>query len=229
MYALSVAPPPGRRPERAAMPPPINMPPTIEREAAVRGALAEGHARIRRFLIGRLGSEDEAAEVLQDFSVRALAHAGDLRDIASLRGWLSRLLASAVADHRRRMGRRRRRESPLDPEGPEPAAPPPDPALDLLVCECLHLLLPTLPPAQADLIHRIDIAEEPRDRVAADLGVTPGALAVRLHRARRALRDRLLQKCMTCPWHGFLDCGCDVVGLALPPRGAARAAAAPPA
>ncbi len=194
----------------------------VRRDDAVRAALAEGHARIRRFLIGRLGSEDEAAEVLQDFSLRALARAGDLRDVGSLRGWLSRLLATAVADHVRRAVRRRRRETPLDPDAPAPPAPAPDPALDLLVCDCLHLLLPTLPPAQRSLVRRLDIDEEPRARVAADLGVSPGTLAVRLHRARRALRDRLMDKCRTCPWHGFLDCGCEVLERALPGSGQGR-------
>ncbi|MDZ4136012.1 MAG: hypothetical protein U1D06_10545, partial [Paracoccaceae bacterium] len=37
----------------------------------------------------------------------------------------------------------------------------------------------------------------------------PATLAVRLHRARKALKQRLVEMCLTCPEHGFMDCGCD--------------------
>ena len=48
----------------------------------------------------------------------------------------------------------------------------------------------------------------PRDQVAAHLGVTLNNVTVRLHRGR-TLRKRLEEMCLTCPTHGFLDCGCD--------------------
>jgi len=44
--------------------------------------------------------------------------------------------------------------------------------------------------------------------VAAELGVTPNNAAVRLHRARGALKKRLEQTCGTCTQHGCLDCTC---------------------
>lgn len=50
---------------------------------------------------------------------------------------------------------------------------------------------------------------EPRDRIAASLGVTLNNVTVRLHRGRQALKKRLDQMCLTCPVHGFLDCRCD--------------------
>lgn len=81
--------------------------------------------------------------------------------------------------------------------------------LQAAICACLHELIAMIKPDDADLIRRIDLNEEPRAAVATDLGLTPATLAVRLHLARKALKQRLVEMCLTCPEHGFMDCGCD--------------------
>ena len=81
----------------------------------------------------------------------------------------------------------------------------PDNEVDGAVCNCLHKLLPTLKPEYADVIWRADLLGEPRDRIAATLGVTLNNVTVRLHRGRQALKKRLEEMCLTCPVHGFLD------------------------
>lgn len=180
------------------------------RRAAVEAALVEGQRRFLGFLISRLGNAEEARDVMQDFAMRALARSDDLRDDASVRGWLSRILATSIADHHRRSSRRLRRETPADPAVQDAvAAPAEDVETDAALCACMHILLRALPPGQADLIRRIDLGEVPRPVVARDLGISEGTLAVRLHRARKALRGLLVAQCLTCPEHGFLDCGCD--------------------
>src|SRR6266700_2706128 len=79
-------------------------------DAAVRRALIEGYQDILAFLRRRLGSREEAEEVLQRFSVRALERSVDLRDVQSVRGWLGRVLATVIVDHQRRDVGHRRRE-----------------------------------------------------------------------------------------------------------------------
>jgi DNA-directed RNA polymerase specialized sigma24 family protein len=54
-------------------------------DAAVRQALIEGHRDILAFLQRRLGSLEEAQEVLQRFAIRALEPASDLRDVQAVR------------------------------------------------------------------------------------------------------------------------------------------------
>ena len=80
---------------------------------------------------------------------------------------------------------------------------------DQAVCLCLYRLLPTLRPEYAEMIRRVDLEEELRSVAAADLGMTSNNLSVRLYRARQALRRGLEELCLTCPEHGFLDCGCE--------------------
>lgn len=180
------------------------------RRAAVEAALIEGQRRFLGFLISRLGNAADARDVMQDFAVRALARSDDLRDNASVRGWLSRILATSIADHHRRSSRKLRREAPADPAVQNAvAAPAEDAEADAALCACMHILLRALPPGQADLIRRVDLGDVPRPAVARDLGISEGTLAVRLHRARKALRELLIAQCVTCPEHGFLDCGCD--------------------
>lgn len=178
-------------------------------DAAVRRALVEGHRQILGFLRRRLGSGDEAEEVLQMFMLRAVERSADLRDVRSVRGWLSRILATTIVDHQRRASKRRKREEIVDPFDLEELSIEPDDELEEAICNCLYKLLPTLKPEYAEVIWRIDLLEERRDRVAASLGVSLNNITVRLHRGRQALKKRLEEMCMTCPVHGFLDCRCD--------------------
>jgi RNA polymerase sigma-70 factor (ECF subfamily) len=85
----------------------------------------------------------------------------------------------------------------------------PDDELDEAVCNCLYKLLPTLKPEYAEVIWRVDLLGEPRERVAASLEITLNNVTVRLHRGRQALKKRLEEMCLTCPVHGFLDCRCE--------------------
>jgi RNA polymerase sigma factor (sigma-70 family) len=178
-------------------------------DAAVRRALVESRRELLAFLRRRLDSREEAEEVLQRFSLRALERASDLRDVRTVRGWLGRVLASTIVDYQRRAMRGRRREVAMEQTDIENLAVEPDGELDGAVCNCLYKLLPTLKPDYAEVIWRADILGEPRDRIAASLGITLNNVTARIHRGRQALKKRLEEMCLTCPVHGFLDCRCD--------------------
>lgn len=177
--------------------------------AAVRRALMESREELLTFLRRRLGSREEAEEVLQRFSLRAIERASDLRDTRTVRGWLGRILASTIVDFQRRAARSRRREIALEHANNDSLAVEPDVELDAAICNCLYKLLPTLKPEYSEVIWRADILGEPRDRIAASLGTTLNNVSVRIHRGRQALKKRLEEMCLTCPVHGFLDCRCD--------------------
>ncbi len=181
-------------------------------DAAVRRALVESHRDLLRFLRRRLGSEEEAEEVLQRFMLKAISRAGDLRHVKTVRAWLGRVLATTIVDFQRTAIRRRRRERSMDPDELTQIADlavEPDAETDEAVCNCLYQLLPTLKPEYAEVIWRADLLGEPRERLAISLGTSVNNVAVRLHRARQALKIRLEQMCRTCVAHGFLDCRCD--------------------
>ena len=115
---------------------------------AVRKALLDARREIRGFLVRRLKERTAAEDVLQQFSLRALERSSELRDVKSVRGWLSRILSSVIADYQRSEVRRRNmkaavRQSTLSDEEFEP-----EPEIDSAVCQCLHHLMPTLRPAR---------------------------------------------------------------------------------
>jgi RNA polymerase sigma-70 factor (ECF subfamily) len=193
---------------------------TKSTDAAVRRALIETRRELLDFLRRRLGNRDEAEDVLQRFSLRALESASELRDVRTVRGWLGRILTNSMIDHQRRVMRTRRREVAMEYTDIEKLSVQPDVELDGVVCNCLHKLLPTLKPEYAEVIWRADILGEPRDRIAASLGTTLNNVAVRIHRGRQALKKRLEEICLTCPIHGFLDCRCDEAELIRQQRGA---------
>jgi len=162
-----------------------------------------------RYLTRRLGNEHEASDVLHDFYVKVLRHIGEVRDTDKLRAWMRRVLETTLIDYYRAQSKKRRSESDhLYLETLRLADVAPD-ELDPVVCACLNRLLPTLKKDYADLLKRADMLDESRESIAATYGISENNLRVRLHRARRALRQRLEETCSTCQVHGYLDCGCD--------------------
>lgn len=174
---------------------------------AIVRSLAEAQDSIRQFLRRAVRDDAEADDVMQDFHARILARSSQLKRDESARAWLRRVLRSVLSDHFRRQGSRRRAEA--DFARKDAATPPPDTDFDTIACMCLHKVLPALRPEYAEVLRRVDLAEEPREAAATALGLTEGNLTVRLHRARRALRRILELTCETCPIHGYLDCGCE--------------------
>lgn len=180
------------------------------RDPVVVSALIGNRQAFMGYLVRRLNNRADAEDVLQAFSINVLTRSGGLRAETDegLIAWLYAVLRSTLIDHFRKEGRRDRAAHALEAEirfdqvmgGPD--------TLLATLCECLVALTPLLRSDQADLVRRIDLQGADRATVAAELGLTRGALGVRLHRARVALRNLLLAACISCPEHGFDDCAC---------------------
>jgi RNA polymerase sigma factor (sigma-70 family) len=180
----------------------------LQSPARLNRALVSDRKAFLGFLIKRLGNTADAEDVLQDFCIRVLARKDQLRDAERMDAWLYSILRSSLNDFYRKTGRRERLGEAYAREPQDtPAAADASEAF-AHICACVRELVPDLRPADADLIRKIDIEEDSRKSVAASLGVASGTLAVRLHRARVALRDRLLGHCGYCCEDSFEDCSC---------------------
>jgi RNA polymerase sigma factor (sigma-70 family) len=179
--------------------------------------LLANHRRFLDFLAAKVGSREDAEEILQDAFVRGVQRASEIRDEESAVAWFYRLLRNAITDYYRHKaaGKRaiesyarevRQGESVVDAD------------LERAVCACINDLIPNLKPEYADLIRRVDLGEESIGTLADELGLTAGNARVRLHRARAALREELEQSCRTCATHGCLDCTCSAPGGSPPQR-----------
>lgn len=173
---------------------------------AVVAALVENHRRFLAFLERRVGSRADAEEILQTAFVKGLERAGEIRDEERAVAWFYRMLRNALVDHWRHRGAEARAEAALARELADAHEPPPELAAE--ICACFEPLLEALRPEYAEILKRVDLeGARPLD-FAAEAGVTPNNAMVRLHRARRALREQLRASCRTCADHGCLDCSC---------------------
>ncbi len=149
-------------------------------------------------------SRAEAEDILQAAFVRGIEKGASIRDAESSVAWFYRLLRNALIDHYRRSGTERR---VFSAEVAEETATHHTEIVGE-VCTCIRALLPALKTEYAQIIQRVDLNEESLADVANTLDITPNNAAVRLHRARAALRLQLQRSCGTCATHGCLDCGC---------------------
>ena len=78
-----------------------------------------------------------------------------------------------------------------------------------LLCQCFKRLLPSIPKQYRELLSAVDLQGEDIGVVATRLGVTRNNLTVRLHRARKHLKDAVTQTCRACSDEGCLDCTCE--------------------
>ncbi|HKU61367.1 MAG TPA: RNA polymerase sigma factor [Gemmatimonadales bacterium] len=169
--------------------------------------LLDNHARFLGFLQRRVGSRDEAEDILQEAFVRTIGRTDSLPEPESATAWFYRVLRNALIDHHRREGTRTRALQKLAGEAEESTAAP-DQELEAVACACVGALVGTLKPEYGMALRRVDLDGLSVRAFAEEAGITPGNAGVRLHRAREALRRQVARSCGTCLSHGCLDCSC---------------------
>ncbi|QDE90341.1 RNA polymerase subunit sigma-70 [Myxococcus xanthus] len=176
----------------------------------VISSLVENHREFLRFLERRVGSRAVAEDILQDAFVRGMGKAETLREDESLTAWFYSVLRNAVIDHYRRRGTTERALASLASELEEGHAP--EAELAQAVCQCVGRLAGTLKPEYAEALRRVEVEGVSVPVFAQEAGITSNNAAVRLHRARKALKKQLEVSCGTCASHGCLDCTCATPG-----------------
>jgi RNA polymerase sigma factor (sigma-70 family) len=158
------------------------------------------------FVQRRVPDSELAEDILQTAYLRAFEHQDDFEPSESAIGWFYRLLRNAVIDsYRRRVSTNKALEA-WTRELETAAQPSPD--LHNEVCACLHGILDGLKPEYSEVLHAVDLGEQRLQDFAQQHKLSTSNAGVRIHRARAALRKRLLQTCATCAEHGCLNCTC---------------------
>lgn len=182
----------------------MSEPSTIPPDTAAR--LVANHRAFLRFLEARVGDRTLAEEILQEAFLRGLSRLDQVRDDESVVAWFYRLLRNAVIDHRRRAASSGRALDAFARELEANEAP----TLEVrdVACRCVSELAANLDPKYADALARIEVGGEAVKDYAAAIGITPNNAAVRVFRAREALRREVVRACGTCAEHGCVDCTC---------------------
>jgi RNA polymerase sigma-70 factor (ECF subfamily) len=169
--------------------------------------LVASHREFLAFLERRVESRAIAEDILQQAFVRGLERASQIRDEESIVAWFYRVLRNAVIDHQRARGSAERGLTAFAGEVADAEVPTPD--VHEAVCKCVVRLTETLSPQYADALRRIEIDGVGVKEYGEAAGITANNAGVRVFRARRALRERVIEACGTCAEHGCFDCTCD--------------------
>ncbi len=181
--------------------------PEPELPNALATTLLANLAAFQGFARRRVGDDELAADAVQEALLRALKAEPSLSHDENLLAWFYRILRNVLTDlHRRRAAQSRALERftsevAIDREE--------ETALEQTACVCFRGLLPAMRPEYAEVLRLSDLEGQPSEAVAKEIGVSRNNLKVRLHRARRQLRERLEQTCQLCAARGCLDCNCD--------------------
>ena len=141
-----------------------------------------------------VGDEEDARDVVQEAYLRAYRGLKRFRGDAQFTTWLYRITANCASTHagqaRPQPPRGAARGRAAGRQAAGGATPRPTPTSGELR-EQLQEALVDLPPRLRAVVVLRDIYDLPHEAIAAELGISESAAKVRLHRARRKLRERL--------------------------------------
>lgn len=140
-----------------------------------------------------MGNEEDAQDVVQDAYFRAFRGLKRFRGDARFTTWMYRITANCASTQLAK--RTRTRHDDLDEEfdlvDTRPEHDPEQRAELGFERDRIARALEELPPRLRAVIVLRDVYDLPHESIAVELGITEAAAKVRLHRARRKLRERL--------------------------------------
>ena len=168
--------------------------------------LLENHQAFLRYLERKLGDRAIAEDVLQDAFAKVVASPEKAPTDEGIVPWFYRTLRNATIDHFRRRGAADRAAEAFARELEAQETPTTEMIGE--ICACVSRLASTLKPEYAEALQAIEVAGTPVKTFAEQKGLSSGNAAVRVFRAREALKKRVAESCGTCAEHGCLNCTC---------------------
>ena len=155
----------------------------------VRATYADAYTLAYRLV----GNEEDARDVVQEAYLRAFKSIKKFREDAAFSTWLYRIVANCSSTALSKRGRTR--HDPLEDDALlEDTRVEADPVAHneaLAERDRLTAALAELPDALRSVVVLRDVYDLPHDAIAAELGISEANAKVRLHRARRKLRETL--------------------------------------
>jgi RNA polymerase sigma-70 factor (ECF subfamily) len=139
------------------------------------------------------GNEDDARDVAQEAYLRAFKSLKRFRGDSRFSTWMYRITANCASTQLTRRSKGRHDELSDDDNvfDERPEADPETMAEAGALRDRVTAALADLPPILRAVVVLRDVYDLPHDAIASELGITESAAKVRLHRARRKLRERL--------------------------------------
>ena len=168
--------------------------------------LLENQRAFLRYLERRVGDRALAEDILQDAFAKVVARPEQAPTDEAIVPWFYRTLRNAAVDKFRRRGAADRAYEAFARELETHETPSID--METEICACVSRLAATLKPEYAEALQAIEVTGIPVKAYAEQKGLSSSNAAVRVFRAREALKKRVIESCGTCAEHGCLNCTC---------------------
>ena len=168
--------------------------------------LLENHRAFLRYLERRVGDRALAEDILQDAFAKVVARPEQAPTDEAVVPWFYRTLRNAAVDQFRRRGAADRAYGAFARELETHETPSTD--METEICACVSRLAATLKPEYAEALQAIEVTGTPVKAYAQQKGLSSSNAAVRVFRAREALKKRVIESCGTCAEHGCVNCTC---------------------
>ena len=151
--------------------------------------------RLRRFIIARVGNQEDAEDILQDVFLKVHRGVGGLRHRDRIESWIYQIARNAIIDHYRLRGHRA--ETPLQGFDLPMAKEEPDEGEGALteLSRCIKPMIDALPERYREAIVLIEYEGLTQKRVAERLGLSLSGAKSRVQRARHKLKTSLQECC----------------------------------
>ena len=155
----------------------------------------ELHDRVLRYVTRRVRNREDAEDIAQEVMLRIHRHGAELEHADRMAAWVYRVAANAIADHYRRPARR---ELPSGQTTDLPQMPAPDPEPHdrrEQLTACLGPMIQRLPAIYQQALELAEFKHVSQVDAAATLGLSVSGMKARVQRARRQLRELVLECC----------------------------------
>lgn len=177
-----------------------------EAAQAAIATLLENHRAFLRYLERRVGDRALAEDILQDAFAKLVARPEQAPADEGIVPWFYRTLRNAAIDQFRRRGAADRAYEAFARELESHEQPTPE--MQREICVCVSRLATTLKPEYVEVLEAVEVAGTPVKAFAEQKGLSPNNAAVRVFRAREALKKRVTESCGMCAEHGCVNCTC---------------------
>lgn len=166
-------------------------------QQALSEVLRRCYQQIHRWAISLTGDPDDADDVTQNVLILLHRRIGQYRERSRFTTWLYRVTRNAAGDHFRRSSRRERAVKRSTEEAGD-ASYQKGTQLDELhasdVADLVRTLFVDLPDRQREVFDLVDLQDWSPVEVSQALNMKPVTVRAHLHRARRTMRKRILER-----------------------------------
>jgi RNA polymerase sigma-70 factor (ECF subfamily) len=159
--------------------------------AAMEDLIAGSYRAVYTLALRLMGNPDDAAEATQEAYIRMVKGLKRFREVGAFPTWMFKIASNVCMTE---MRKRSRRDIPVEAETMDDPAPDDaeEEAVGRIFWAELEDTVRALPEVYRSVVVLRDVYGMSGEETGDILGISPGAVKVRLHRARRKLRDELV-------------------------------------